>query len=303
MTLAEFYKIQLERWPMAAANFSALQGVALRGMDVSAASGTPWHVTLQHNPARVRSTAAKVDAASIEARPCFLCAKNRYAEQLSLAPGDLSAELADLKYELLLNPFPIFPMHFTIPAKEHVPQIIAAEGCKRFGHMLRLAAAMPGMGLFYNGAHCGASAPDHFHFQAVEADRLPLLENPGSAPFLIFVHESDDSDEMTAWLSSVVAKLSDMKELQDAAGEPEPRMNILCRYDSGRWRTVVIPRRRHRPDFYGEGEGKFMLSPASVDLAGVIVVPSPDDFARITPEVVSDLVAQTCLPPDTLTSL
>ena len=120
MTLSEFYRRQLASWPQAAAAYEALEKIETRKVEVATPRGV-CEYTLQHNPARVRSTGAKIDAASIAARPCFLCRKNRPKEQMVLMPGDLDSALSGMPYEILVNPFPIFPMHFTIPATEHTP--------------------------------------------------------------------------------------------------------------------------------------------------------------------------------------
>lgn len=296
MTLSEFYRRQLASWPQAAAAYEALEKIETRKVEVATSRGV-CEYTLQHNPARVRSTGAKIDAASIAARPCFLCRKNRPKEQMVLMPGGLDSALSGMPYEILVNPFPIFPMHFTIPATEHTPQMIAAGGdIRRFADMLRLAHAMEGMALFYNGAHCGASAPDHFHFQAVERERLPLLQHPESAPFLIYSHQSADREDMERWFGNLAQQLllRQQSAYAEAADEPEARMNLLCTYADGSWCAVVIPRRAHRPDFYGDGEKQHLLSPASVDLSGVVVVPSPRDYSAITPDILEKMFAQTC---------
>lgn len=280
-SLTEFLKVQLGRWPMAASNFDALKGVESRCIE---AGGMP--LILQHNPARIISTAAKVDAASLASRPCFLCASNRPPEQMAVDAGG---------YEVLVNPFPIFPVHFTIAAKEHAPQLIAAEGCRRFADMWNLARRLPRLALFYNGPRCGASAPDHFHFQAVEAERLPLfsrLAEGNSMPFRMEWCDFVTAREGVEWLEGLMDELKGLPENSD---ELEPRVNILCTAWGNGVRVVVIPRRAHRPDFFGRGEGELLLSPASVDLAGVLVVPSAEDFHRkITPERVEDLWRQTC---------
>lgn len=280
--LRSFLDSQLGNWPMAAANFAALSRLETRYMEVL---GMP--VRLQHNPARIASTAAKVDKRSIEARKCFLCAANRPSEQVAIVSGG---------YEVLVNPFPIFSVHFTIAAKQHVPQLISADKASRFVDMLLMARRLPSLALFYNGPRCGASAPDHFHFQAVEAANLPLLamlERGEKIPYKVEYGRFHGVETALQWFNTVVMELGGLIE---NVGEPEPRMNILCAVDvDGMLDVAVIPRRAHRPDFYGVGENRLLLSPASVDLSGVIVVPSPDDFYhKITiPDIIS-LFNQTC---------
>lgn len=155
---AAFITAQRAEWPLAARNFDALDGVEVRsiampGMDIK----------VQFNPARIVSSGAKVDARSLAERPCFLCGKNRPAEQRGI----------DWRgYTVLVNPFPIFPRHLTIPAVGHTPQRIQG----RVADMLALAAELPGYTVFYNGPRCGASAPDHMHFQAGNSDFLPIWQ-------------------------------------------------------------------------------------------------------------------------------
>jgi len=148
---------QLHEWPLVADNYRALQALCMRTIEVGGVS-----VRLQYNPARIRSTASKVDAVSLSERPCFLCDAHRPVEQLSLPIGG--------QYKLLVNPYPIFPRHFTLPSVVHTPQAIIG----RFADMLELASLLPEYVIFYNGARCGASAPDHMHFQAGNRGFVPI---------------------------------------------------------------------------------------------------------------------------------
>lgn len=300
MTLNDFYRRQLASWQLAADNYKALFNVRTRTLHPADNAGE-MPFTLQFNPARVRSTAAVVDRKAITARPCFLCAHNRPENQLILEPArispDLSSRCLSEEYEILLNPYPIFPCHFTIPVKNHSPQVICADGCRRFGDMLILAKAMEGMALFYNGARCGASAPDHFHFQAIPLGAATLLTTEKSIPFLTFGYETADKDEMIGWFTRAVVQSRNLPLPSDHdENEMEPRMNIWCAYSGDTWKTVVIPRRAHRPDFYGSGEGRFMVSPASVDLGGTVVLPSPHDFENFTSGFLTDMLSQTTYP-------
>jgi hypothetical protein len=281
--LLNFLQRQLEQWPLTAANYAALNRVEVKRFKVGEVA-----FTLQHNPARIASTAAKVDSASIATRPCFLCSSNRPAQQLMLeAPFD---------YTILVNPYPIFPMHFTVPANEHTPQCIIADGCRRFEHMCRFAQMLPGFALFYNGAKCGASAPDHFHFQMVEKKRLPIfewVEHGTIIPFTVFNDEFADVAVAVECFSALIDKL---KLLPENAGEEEPRVNVLVTANAqGGVSVVVIPRRAHRPDFYGTEANQVLLSPASVDLSGVMVAPSATDFhEKVTADIIAKVLQQTC---------
>lgn len=281
--LMAFHRRQLAVWPMAAANFEALQAVEVKEFEVD---GLTWKV--QHNPARIASTAAKLDKSSIAARPCFLCDAHRPAEQLYLP-------VSGGGYNVLVNPFPIFPVHFTIPATGHTPQLITADGARRFADMFRLGLSLRGLAMFYNGPACGASAPDHFHFQAVELSSLPLFDwvaRNRSLPFRVESAIMADANEAREWFCGVCDSLA---RLPENAGQKEPRVNVLCAAIAGGVRIIVIPRRAHRPDFYGTAPGQLLLSPASVDLSGVLVSPSSDDFRhKITPSVIRSLLDQTC---------
>lgn len=300
MTLNDFYRRQLALWPMAADNYKALFGVRTRTLTPAGQDGG-MAFTLQFNPARVRSTAARVDHASVSSRPCFLCASSRPECQIVLHPSELDPALSSgtlsEEYEILLNPYPIFPCHFTIPANRHTPQVICADSCRRFGDMLLIARAMEGMALFYNGARCGASAPDHFHFQAIPVGAASLLSTLKPVPFLTFGYESQNREEMIGWFRRAVAEAETLPAPADYSdSEMEARVNLWCAYTDGLWKAVVIPRRLHRPDFYGVGEGKFMVSPASIDLAGTVVFPSETDFDNFSPETLAELIAQTTYP-------
>ena len=292
----EFFNRQLEAWPMAKGNFEALKGVKEKTLDLDGLT-----IRVQFNPARIVSSGAKVDKASLSKRPCFLCEKNRPAEQFGLDFGD--------DYTVLINPFPIFPRHFTIPLKSHSDQLIAG----RIKSMAMLAKAMEGYTVFYNGPRCGASAPDHMHFQAGNSDFLTLDEN---LPKLEF-HTLTDTSEgklayslkpMAIWTVTAdspgkVEKLFDAlyKALPVPEGEKEPMLNLLCSYDKakGLYRLTVIPRKKHRPSFYGmESEDQMLLSPASVDMGGVFITPLEKDFNRLDANIVRKVLDELCLSPE-----
>ncbi len=253
---------------------------------------------VQFNPARLVSSAAKVDAASLKARKCFLCEENRPEVQSGIDWG---------RYTVLINPFPIFPRHFTIPDKSHTDQLI--EG--RIADMMRLALEMEDYTVFYNGPRCGASAPDHMHFQAGNSDFLtiaPAIEDAelktvatdGGAtlamvdtlPLKVFVIDADAESFGEA------ERLFDRlyKALPVPEGEKEPMMNLLCYPTPAGVRLVVIPRKRHRPSFYGtEGEGTMLLSPASVDMGGVFITPLEKDFDALDASLVMKVLDELCL--------
>lgn len=264
----EFVDRQLAAWHEARNRHEALARVETRRIDL--ADGTRYEVIF--NPSRITSTAARVDAASIAARRCFLCRENRPSEQMAInADG----------YEILVNPFPIFPRHLTIAAIDHTPQIIAG----RVGDMARLATELPGFTLFYNGAKCGASAPDHFHFQAVPNRYLPLRER---YPFKVLRFRATTSDAESAFSETI-------SQLPIHSDEAEPRINVLCTAISDDMiEFVIIPRRAHRPANYGDGNGEVLLSPASVDLGGTIVTPRRKEFDSLDATSLSEIFTQLC---------
>lgn len=233
--ISNFIQRQLASWPAAAARFEALNHVVTR---------QAGNYTVQFNPARAVSTAAKVDVKSIEARPCFLCRKNRPECQIALPWEDL---------EILVNPFPIFPGHLTIAAVEHIPQSLAG----RAGQMRRLSRVLEGYTVFFNGAGSGASAPDHFHFQAVPSRYMRVSD-------LYYSYELPDG------------------ELNPEA--LDPMVNMVC--TNGK--ITVIPRVKHRPDCYGD----LLVSPASIDLCGTLIAVRQCDFDRLDRERVESIVRE-----------
>jgi len=288
---------QLNDWPLAAKNYSELQNVRIREFEFA-----DFKIKVQFNPARIVSSAAKVDKQSVEKRRCFLCRENRPAEQQQLAFGD---------YDILVNPFPVFPEHFTIPFSKHVPQGIRG----RFGNMLDLAKVLPDFTVFYNGPECGASAPDHLHFQAGKKGFMPLekeLEklkqtkgrlirrhaglwtiDDGLRRFLLL--EQSGKEELETCFSTIY---SEMNSLAGKRGG-EPMMNILAGFAGEKWQVCIFPRFRHRPwQYFEEGGKNILLSPASVDLGGLLIIPLEKDFSKITRKDIADIFQQVLWPVD-----
>lgn len=164
INISEFFDRQLQVWDTARNNFEALKNVKVKEFNVDGAT-----IKVQFNPGRIVSSAAKVDAKSLKERKCFLCAANRPAVQEGIAWGN--------DYTILINPFPIFPRHLTIPCNEHVDQLISG----RIADMMSLSRDLEGFTLFYNGPKCGASAPDHMHFQAGNRGFMPMEDQVASA--------------------------------------------------------------------------------------------------------------------------
>ena len=289
--IAGFFETQLAAWPMAAANFEALGGVKVKELDVN---GMPFKV--QFNPARMASSGAKVDAASLKARPCFLCEKNRPEVQIGIEWND--------RYTILVNPFPIFHRHLTIPDTSHTDQLIAG----RIADMMGLAAELNGYTVFYNGPRCGASAPDHMHFQAGNSDFLtiaPAIENAelktiaadGDAtlslvdtlPVKVFVIDAADHSAGERLFGRL------LEAMPVPEGEREPMLNLLCYSTPAGERLVVSPRKRHRPACYGTDNGCMLISPASVDVGGVFITPRPEDFERMDQAAIASILDEVCL--------
>lgn len=239
---------QLRDWEEVRLRTMSLRDVKVKDVTVD---GVPWRA--QFNPARVVSTGAKVDKASIAARPCFLCRDNRPQCQHVHQWGN---------YEILVNPFPIFPGHLTIASCRHEPQSVNGH----VGDMLRLACELEGYTVFYNGPQCGASAPDHLHFQAVPSEYMPLDRRyPFKRHYFIDSHER------------VGEALSELLYSLSAYGD-EPMVNIALRaVDSSTIEAVVVPRRAHRPQCYDTVK----VSPGAVDVFGTLITVSEADFNAV----------------------
>ena len=283
---------QLSEWEFARSNYNALSGVRTKELHVGSIA-----YKVQYNPARITSSGAKTDAQSIQARKCFLCASNRPTEQRGIPFKE--------HYEVLVNPYPIFPKHLTIPDTAHTEQHI--EG--RIHDMLELAQALPDYTIFYNGPRCGASAPDHMHFQAGSRGFMPIehdwkerkgekvvqqggatLWRMDDAPRNTLVIESTCIDDAERLFNAVYRNLP-----TSAPGE-EPMMNLLAMYEEGRWILFLLLRRKHRPSCYtAEGDERLLCSPASVDLGGVLILPIAEDFEKITDEMAKNIVSEVCL--------
>lgn len=271
---------QLMHWPLAKENYDRLRECRRRTVKVG-----DMEVGVQCNPARIRSTGADISKNGIEARPCFLCKDNRPKEQMT-------ADIAE-GWEMLVNPYPIFPVHFTIASKEHVAQDRPPLD------MLTVAESLPSLCIFFNGAHAGASAPDHMHMQAVLKSELPIIkiaESFHTAEKGGIVDSADFPMKLPfRFLSAVITPdEAGMKTLarmfattgSGADGKPDPGLvNTYFWMDTeaGLMRGIVIPRRAHRPKCYtAEVEERILVSPGAIDMAGIIITPRPEDFEKIT---------------------
>ncbi|MDR1699549.1 MAG: DUF4922 domain-containing protein [Prevotellaceae bacterium] len=269
----------LSGFPLAQENFRALAGVKTRTFDFG-----KFQIKAQFNPARAVSSGAKLDAKSIEARPCFLCKKNRPEIQKSIDYNE--------RFEICVNPFPILDGHLTIISKEHIGQKIIPY----YKDMLSLAKDLQDYVILYNGAKCGASAPDHLHFQAVFQGQLPLendVNNLSKTNCLLdnylrscYVLESENLEEA----QHLFTKLSTFLQSENI---DETMLNVFCWYKNAQWTTAVFPRKAHRPtQFFAEGEDYMMISPGAIDMAGILVLPREEDFERINEKIISDVMSQ-----------
>lgn len=253
------FAAQLKEWPLAAANYEALNAVRTKEFNLG-----NYSLKVQFNPARAVSSLAKTDAKSIEARPCFLCEKNRPKEQTTVNFKG--------KYDILVNPFPICQKHFTIVSKNHELQSIDGH----LDDMLDLAAELPDFVILYNGPKAGASAPDHFHFQAGNADFFPYpLEMAQEELLHKRICIAQTKDEVQTWFDGLIAELKKSEE--------EPMMNVFCQFKHGVWILTVFPRKAHRPaQYFAEGEEQLMISPGAIDMAGVLITVRENDFEKVS---------------------
>lgn len=288
-SISRFFNRQLEVWTDARHRFRDLKHVETRQFSDQ--------LKLQWNPARIVSTSAKIDKKTLGERPCFLCDKNRPKEQMS--------KQIDEKFHLLVNPFPILPVHFTIPARKHQPQLIY----KNYGEMHRFISLHSDLMVFYNGPKCGASAPDHLHFQAGTNGILPLQTNwqrlsrnltdiislndeekisvvrDFIVPAFVIISKSAESDE------ALFRRL--YKAMPQRGDETEPMMNIISWRKGEEFISVVIPREKHRPEaYFAEGDAQFVVSPGALDMSGLIITPREEDFRKLTEEKALSLLQE-----------
>jgi hypothetical protein len=289
---------QKVNWPSASSGYSSLRQVQTRTFKFG-----HFRIDCQFNPGRIRSSAANTDATSIKGRPCFLCESNRPPEQSGIPFGT--------EYVILCNPFPIFPYHLTVSLHRHQPQLIS-------GHIesfLHLSRDLQEFVVFYNGPLCGASAPDHFHFQAGIRDVLPIEEElkvlleENSETLLdsseikisavenflrrfIFFHSSDQ-EILTKWVKRVLDVL--LKPEREA----EPMVNLLGWFTNGYWQIVLFPREAQRPrEYFADDFDRILVSPAAVELGGLVVLPREEDFYKITAENLESIFSQVTLQKD-----
>ena len=299
-SISRFFNRQLEKWDDARHRFRDLKHVETKKLSEE--------VRLQFNPARIVSTGAKIDKKTLGERPCFLCDKNRPKEQMS--------QQIDERFHLLVNPFPILPIHFTIPARKHQPQAIY----KNYGEMHRFLSLHSELMVFYNGPKCGASAPDHLHFQAGTSGILPLQANwqrlsrnltdiislndeekiavvrDFIVPAFVIISKSEESDE------TLFHRL--YKSMPMRGDETEPMMNIIAWRKEDEYISVVIPREKHRPEaYFAEGDAQVMVSPGALDMSGLIITPREEDFHKLTEESATTILQECGISTEKMNSI
>ena len=301
--LQRFFNRQLEKWDEARNRYHDLRNVKTRELAVGASS-----VLVQWNPARIVSTGASIARQTIAERPCFLCEQNRPKEQVKKS--------IDSQYDLLVNPYPILPIHFTIPSVKHRPQLIRES----YGEIHRLLEEYPELMVFYNGPRCGASAPDHAHFQAGTSGILPLqmgwqrlsrnlteivslneqesisLIDEYPCPALLIRSRTSYGDEQLFRRLYEALPMPQDQRTEGTTGGEEPMMNIVSWRRDDEYLSVVFPRRKHRPEcYYATGQDQFIISPGALDMAGLIITPRQEDFERLTPEIALGILSEVSL--------
>lgn len=256
-------------------------------------------VLVRHVPHRVASTTAAVDPESIRKRPCFLCRENLYPEQQGVPFGS--------DYTIYCNPFPIVERHVTVVHRDHRPQRIDGQ----IGAMLDLAAALPDSFVIYNGPECGASAPDHMHLQAGSREGLPIVRDTAemAGPALrlyggrALLFRGEDRSSLVSEVSRALELISRV-----TGRRPEPWCNVVVHWSGalrGRaanpqsgsgWTVFLFPRGKHRPDVFRAGT--LTVSPAAIDLCGILVAPLEKDFVRISGDDVAAVFREVSLPED-----
>ncbi len=280
-SIAAFFSNQMHSWPETAQRFEALDTTVQRTSFTMAAGAT---LEVQFNPDRIRSTGAKVDKASIAARKCFLCQDNQPDQQAHLNYKG--------KFQLCVNPYPILHNHFTLPLMAHEPQILN----RHYSDLGSIVNDLPAdMTIFYNGAQCGASAPDHFHFQLARANEIPLqrdLHNYHSVDIVDGVKMVDGFVYPFFVAQTIEAAELVVDALPIVDNEPEPRFNLIAQSHQ----YIIIPRRKLRPEcYYAEGDDNMCVSPGAVDMGGLIIAPREKDFNRLNADLISSILQEVAL--------
>ena len=273
------FDLQVREWPQLKYGVEGLTRARSRKFLID---GFP--VLARHIPHRIESTTARVDPDSIRKRACFLCADN--------LPGEEKAVGFDSDFVIACNPFPILDKHVSIVLREHTPQRIDGH----FPAMLDLAGRLPGYIVLYNGPECGASAPDHMHFQACLSGDLPVLRDLDHTsgglipdyPRSVLVLSDSNPERLSGQFSELLVALEGYNE-----GRIEPMINLVAFYRDGVWSVVVFPRSKHRPEVFHTGE--LTWTPGAIDLCGIVVLPVESDLDKITATDIQQVFGEVAL--------
>ncbi len=300
------FELQKNDWGLCRENYEQLKNVQIKDFRFGS-----YKIKAQFNPGRIISTSAKVDLQSIKERKCFLCEENLPLEQKGIIYNE--------SYSILVNPFPIFPNHLTLTNLKHQPQRILDT----FPDLLKFSKDLSNhFTVIYNGPRCGASAPDHLHFQAgnkyfmpiddeadlianefgnaiIDNDDIKVLTvDDGLRKFLLF--ESLDENLLIKTFHQFYNAYSKiMNEIQ------EPLLNIISFYDNEfGWRVIIFLRAKHRSHHYfEEGENQILVSPASIDLGGVCIFPREEDFNKLNQEIIKEIFSEVFIKKEMLNEI
>ena len=279
----KLFEQQVRSWPLLAKGAEGLAKAKTRAVRID------WFdVFVRHIPHRAKSTTAAVDPESILKRPCFLCPENHDPEEKGIELGE--------DFRIYCNPYPIVGRHLSIIHRQHGRQQIAGE----VGNLLDIALELNGLFVIYNGPECGASAPDHMHFQAGSRELFPIEADtagrhgpavPGYARN-VFLFRGSDRSRLIDQVNRAIELLASVTRKR-----PEPMMNVAAFHDPKHgWTIFLFPRGKHRPQVFYTGE--LTVSPGSIDLCGIFVVPLEKDFERISGRDIQAIFREVTLPDE-----
>ena len=293
--IENLFERQMAEWPLASENYGLIRQAPKRSVRILWQLG---RLQVAFNPTRKKSTTANVSPSAIKRRKCFLCGANQPAEQEGLRWTSRSGN----NYRIQVNPYPITDRHFTIADTEHRPQLIAG----RLNDMHELAELLPDYAILYNGPRCGASAPDHFHFQAVPAASLPLTGCYFTGDMLNKLKSDKDVyliSQNRLWCPNISIVIRDgnsadhygtkvLNCLPLKRYDHEPKFNIVC------WKEktqnlpfiTILPRKCHRPPNFGTGKGLYLVSPGVIDMAGLVTTVNEEDYRRLQWDTVETIL-------------
>jgi len=292
----KFIQDQLSVWPLASANSRSLKKVKYKDVQVGGIKAK-----VQYNPGRIASSTAQTDPVTLASRPCVLCSQHRPQEQFHIKFEGRKGRM----YNIQVNPYPIFPNHLVIVSERHIPQTI----WHHFPDMLDFTMKYPDFTAFYNGPDCGASIPDHMHFQACPKGSTPVeiacdsfLDNPGEplatikdASLYHFENYCKGVFCLKATTSKSLAKL--FYRLLDCSPWPsyetEPKFNLFVYSRGKEYRAIVFLRSAVRSHHYSsQGPDHLTISPGAADMAGVFVAPIEEDWRKVDSRLITEMLSE-----------